>query len=83
MQPGHHYQKFEFHQQQEALATHSDFTSFSAQPFLDSWLQLVLHQGCFVEISFSSSSSDKITNTFKSHKKNLPMFQFLSNLEHL
>ena len=33
LQPGHHYQKFKFHQQQEALATHFDFTSFSAKPF--------------------------------------------------
>ena len=47
LQPGHHYQKFKFHQQQEALAAHFDFTSFSAQPFLDSWPQLFLHQGCF------------------------------------
>ena len=45
--PGHHYQKFKFHQQQEALAAHFDFTSFSAQPFLDSWLQPFLNQGCF------------------------------------
>ena len=30
-----------------------------------------------------SSSLHKITNTFKSHKNNLPMFRFLSNLEHL
>ena len=34
LQPGHHYQKFKFHQQQEALAAHFDFTSFSVQPFL-------------------------------------------------
>ena len=47
LRPGHHYQKFKFHQQQEALAAHFDFTSFSAQPFLNSWLQLFLHQGCF------------------------------------
>ena len=33
LRPGHHYQKFKFYQQQEALATHFDFTSFSAQPF--------------------------------------------------
>ena len=33
LRPGHHYQKFKFHQQQEALAAHFDFTSFSAQPF--------------------------------------------------
>ena len=26
--PGHHYQKFKFHLQQEALAAHFDFTSF-------------------------------------------------------
>ena len=45
--PGHHYQKFKFHQQQEALAAHFDFTSFSARPFLDSWPQLFLHLGCF------------------------------------
>ena len=47
LRPGHHYQKFKFCQQQEALAAHFDFTSFSAQPFLNSWLQLFLHQGCF------------------------------------
>ena len=47
LQPGHHYKKFKFHQQQEALATHFDFTSFSAQPFLNSWQQLFLHPGCF------------------------------------
>ena len=35
------------HQQQDALAAHFDFTSFSAWPFLDSWPQLFLHQGCF------------------------------------
>ena len=28
LRPGHHYQKFKFHQQQEALAAHFDFTSF-------------------------------------------------------
>ena len=28
LRPGHHYQKFKFHQQQEAMATHFDFTSF-------------------------------------------------------
>ena len=33
LRPGHHYQKFKFHQQQEALAAPFDFTSFSAQPF--------------------------------------------------
>ena len=33
LRPSHHYQKFKFHQQQEALAAHFDFTSFSAQPF--------------------------------------------------
>ena len=33
LRPGHHYQKLKFHQQQEALAAHFDFTSFSAQPF--------------------------------------------------
>ena len=33
LQPGHHYQKFKFHQQQEALAAHFDFTSFSAWSF--------------------------------------------------
>ena len=47
LRPGHHYQKFKFHQQQEALAAHFDFTSFSARPFLNSWPQLFLHQGCF------------------------------------
>ena len=31
LRPGHHYQKFKFHQQQEALAAHFDFTSFLAQ----------------------------------------------------
>ena len=46
LRPGH-YQKFKFHQQQEALATHFDFTYFSAQPFLNSWPQLFLHQRCF------------------------------------
>ena len=29
----HHYQKFKFHQQQETLAIHFDFTSVSARPF--------------------------------------------------
>ena len=38
--PGHHYQKFKFHQQQEALAAHFNFTPFSAWFLLDSWLQL-------------------------------------------
>ena len=33
LRPGHPYQKFKFHQQQEALAAHFDFISFSAQPF--------------------------------------------------
>ena len=33
LRPRHHYQNFYFHQQQEALATHFDFTSFSAWPF--------------------------------------------------
>ena len=33
LRPVHHYQKFKFHQQQEALAAHFDFTSFSARPF--------------------------------------------------
>ena len=47
LQPGHYYQKFKLHQQQEALAAHFDFTSSSAWPFLDSWPQLFLHQGCF------------------------------------
>ena len=39
----------------------------------------------FLKIAqFSShiSSSYKITNIFKLHKNNLPMFRFLSNLEH-
>ena len=31
--PGNHYQNFKFHQQQEALAAHFDFTFFSAQSF--------------------------------------------------
>ena len=63
LRPGHHYQKFKFHQQQEALATHFDFTSFSAQSFLDSWPQLFLHQGCFGWdfISFFTSSSFKFS----------------------
>ena len=55
LRPGHRYQKFKFHQQQEALAAHFDFTSFSAQPFLDSWPQLFLHQGCFGWDSYSYS----------------------------
>ena len=46
----HHYQKFKFHQQQEALAAHFDFISFSAQPFLDSWLQLFYTKGVLVGI---------------------------------
>ena len=33
LQPGHHYQKFLFHQQLGALAAHFYFTSFSAWPF--------------------------------------------------
>ena len=34
--------------------------------------------------SYSSSSpSHKLTNIFKSHKNNLPMFRFLLNLENL
>ena len=55
LRPGHHYQKFKFHQQQEALAAHFDFTSFSAQPFFKFlaatfftpgvfWLRLCLHK---------------------------------------
>ena len=37
LQPGHHYQKFKFHQQQEALATQPDL--------LSSWPLLLLHPG--------------------------------------
>ena len=47
LRPGHHYQKFKFHQQQEALAAHFDFTSFSAQPFFRFLAATFLHQGCF------------------------------------
>ena len=63
LQPGHYYQKFKSHQQQEALAAHFDFTSFSAQPFLDSWPQLFLHQGCFGWdfISFFTCSTFKFS----------------------
>ena len=42
-----HYQKFYFHQQQEALATHFDFTSFSTWSFLRFLTTTFLHQGCF------------------------------------
>ena len=47
LRPGHHYQKFKFHQQQEALAAHFDFTSFSTQPFFRFLATFFLHQGCF------------------------------------
>ena len=33
LRPGHHYQKFEFYQKQETLATPFDFTSYSAWLF--------------------------------------------------
>ena len=55
---GHHYQKFKFHQQQEALAAHFDFTSFSVQPFLDSWLQLFLHLSVLVGIMITVQTSN-------------------------
>ena len=42
---GHH-QKFEFHQQQEALAAPFNFTSFSAWPLLVLGCYF-LHPGCF------------------------------------
>ena len=46
LRPDHHYQKFYFHQQQEALAAYFDFTPFSAWPFR--FLSAtILHQGCF------------------------------------
>ena len=48
--PCHHYQKFKFHQQQKALAAHFDFTSFSAQPFLDFFLQLFYTRGVLIGI---------------------------------
>ena len=57
LRPGHHYQKFKFHQQQEVLAAHFDFTSFSAQRFLDSWPQLFLHQGCFGWDNYSTGKT--------------------------
>ena len=47
LRPGHHYQKFKFHQQQEALAAHFDLTSFSAQPFFRFLTATFLHQGSF------------------------------------
>ena len=50
LRPGHHYQKFKFHQQQEALAAHFDFTSFSAQPFFK--FLAATTRGVLVEISF-------------------------------
>ena len=52
LQPGHHYQNFKFHQQQEALAAHFDFTSFSAWLFLGSWPQLFYTRGVLVGILF-------------------------------
>ena len=42
---GYHYQKFIFHQQQEALAAHFDFTSFSARPFFRFLAATFLHHG--------------------------------------
>ena len=47
LRPGHHYQKFKFHQQQETLAAHFDFTSFPAWPFFKFLAVTFLHQGCF------------------------------------
>ena len=63
LRPGHHYQKFKFHQQQEALAAHFDFTSFSAQPFFRFLATTFFHQGCFGWdfISFFTSSSFKFS----------------------
>ena len=46
-------------------------------------LEIFVPKNCLIFFTFSSSSSHKITNTFKSHKNNLPMFRFLSNSEHL
>ena len=46
LQTGHHYQKFEYHRQQEALVAPFYFTFFSLA-FLSSWLQFLLHPGCF------------------------------------
>ena len=45
-------------------------------------LEIFVPKNCPIFFTFSSSSH-KITNTFKSHKNNLPMYRFLSNLEHL
>ena len=51
--PGHHYQKFKFHQQQEALAAHFDFTSFLAQPFFKFLAATFFYtRDVLVEISF-------------------------------
>ena len=50
LRPGHHYQKFKFYQQQETLAVHFDFTSFSVWPFLNSWQQLFYTRGVLVGI---------------------------------
>ena len=49
-------------------------------------LEIFVPKRCPIFFTFSSSFSSpshKITNTFKLHKNNLPMFRFLSNLEHL
>ena len=43
LQPGHHQQKFQFHQQQDALAAPILISHFLPCPFLDSWPQLFLH----------------------------------------
>ena len=60
LRPGHHCQKILFHQQQEALAAHFDFTSFSAWPFLDSWLQPFYTMGVLVGIHSIYSTSQEL-----------------------
>ena len=43
------------------------------------FLKIFVPENCLIFFTFSLH---KITNIFKSHKNNLPMFCFLSNLEH-
>ena len=47
LRPGHHYQKFKFHQQQATLVTHFDFTSFFSMAFFRLLATTFFTPGCF------------------------------------
>ena len=51
--PGHHYQKFYFHQQQEALAAHILISHFLSMAFFRFFATTFLYQGVLIGISFS------------------------------